>query len=313
MKYDFSRKTQNKLSAPVWVWVAALIVSCAILITTFIYHKCTATTPDSFYNTARIKLFENVALFDTYTKIIVVGTSLTRHAFYKDEEMEHFASINGLNMHFLRFTKNGGNLSDFRLLIEYLLKAKPDLICFESAIFAINFNQKHSWKIKHSSYLKSVIKLYLLKLVAKTFKKEYFVIDGESNFKDIDLIHYKVRKYGLAEYQKTVHDLSLYDFSYGNGYRYFFEKAREQGIKIVLLDLSRSKDAWDVLPPNREKEIKKLMDQYQKTYGIKYLRFPYKLSLDYFVDYNHFSQKGRVFYSKWFIKQIPELLKSSNK
>ena len=34
--------------------------------------------------------------------------------------------------------------------------------------------------------------------------------------------------------------------------------------------------------------------------------FPYRLSLDYFVDYVHFGDKGREFYSRWFVEQLPK-------
>ena len=49
------------------------------------------------------------------------------------------------------------------------------------------------------------------------------------------------------------------------------------------------------------------MGRYEKAYGIHYLRFPYRLPLDYFQDFAHLGPKGRRFYSEWFLANLASL------
>lgn len=314
-------------TTPIWVWVVTFVVSSIILIITFfcsrnqtedIAVEDTVTFLNSSYNIARLQSFKTVAKTNSPFKIIVIGTSLTRQAFYKDEEMEHLALANGLKIRFLRFTKSGGKLSSFKNLAEFLLQAKPDLICFESALFALNFNQNQA---DHQLYIKKVIKKTLEKLIPKSILNEYSKIAQKikwekfykENFIDPNINVYTRTEKDIVLYQTKARNLHIRNFSYGDIYKHFFEQAKKQGTKIVFLDLSRSKAAWDMLPPDTEKQIINLMHSYQKTYNIQYIRFPYRLSLDYFIDYAHFSAKGRKFYSLWFLKQIPHLLNRNGK
>jgi hypothetical protein len=304
-------KKLYRLGTPLWVWGTTLTFASSLLIISFIYyHSYTIHNLawlDSIFNTSRIKAFEQAAALDNYPKIIAIGTSLTRYGLYKDAAMEHFAALHGINIHFLRFTKSNGELPDFKTLATYLLSVKPTIIFLESALFTRNTQANkinYYWEIKHKYYLRYLIRKYVFKTYSSPER-------DQGNFIDINWNQIATNT-NLAQYQKIFANFRVRDISYGNSYRDFFKKASEKGIQIILIDLSRPKNTWDIMPPDTEKNITHLMEQYQARYKIKYLRFPYKLKQDYYIDFGHLRLAGRKFYSKWLLQQIPNLLKQQN-
>jgi hypothetical protein len=139
-----------------------------LTISLLIYYTSEHVPPSliSGFNIMRLKSLSDTKGYNSHPMIFVLGTSLTRNAFYKDKEMESFAIKNGFKMRFLRFTRSSSKLSDFKELTEYLLKAKPDLICFESTLFTENFDKNRmnlKWKFEeHHIYLKKLLKEYLI-------------------------------------------------------------------------------------------------------------------------------------------------------
>jgi len=313
---SFYRQRRNARAAPLWVWLAALIISLIILGAFFaVYHKSNMSgkSLSSFFNISRMEAFMGKRDNNDLPKIIVIGTSLSQNAFYKDEEMERFAHENGVDIKFLRFTKGGGTLKDFNGLAEYLLNADPDIICFESAVFALNMTGRDI-TAGHRFYVKRAIRQYLLEMLSRITNNEAIRVSGNPNFQEIDLnlqaLELKPDKF---KYKQAVSMFSVRDLSEGDIYRDFFNRALRKGIKVVFLDLSRSKEAYGMLPPGMENKIASLMEQYQRAYGVTYLRFPYRLGLEYYLDYAHFGTRGREFYSKWFVSQIPMLLKQDER
>jgi hypothetical protein len=302
---------------PLWVWLAVLVLLFALLGISFpILHKIHL---DQF-NPSRLTALKQ-ALGKTPPKIVVIGSSLTRNALYKDEVMERFAAARGKPIRFLRFTELGQSLDNFREIAELVLEAAPDVICFESTLFSVSVDghEGTDWRKKianHRILLHELLRHWLLNIpcFGKYFEFLRLPKDLHGNFNDIGLNLKTGNTHGDFLKEKALAaKFRVRSFSEGQIYHDFFETAAKHGVKIIFIDLSRSKDKWDILSPMIESKIITLMNQYKKTYGVTYISFPYKLSLDYFVDYAHFGDKGREFYSGWFVEQLPKILSRESK
>ena len=80
----------------------------------------------------------------------------------------------------------------------------------------------------------------------------------------------------------------------------FLRSAIKKGIKVVIIKYPRSQKAQKEFPLSSHKLIK----QYTKSYKIKYVEFPYSLSLNCFFDFAHLNSVGRKKFSRWFASRI---------
>lgn len=298
--------SSNKFNAPLWTWVAA---GCLALLFFGVSYYCFFQANSYLqFNPRRLERF--TSLEDEKTlKVAVIGTSLTGSAFYKDEDMERFAKGRGLKIRFLRFTLGGGRLNEFYELSETVVNSGADLICFEAAIFGLAMGNDNVTLDRYRYYLRhgGTRLLARLPFVSERHRPEM----QNENYTAEQLSHPPVSGQNLEMetwlYLKRISQFRVRDFSEGKKFASLLNLARERGKVVVFLDLSRSKNAWDMLPAGFEGEFVQTMRQYENVSGVSYLKFPQRLPLDYFQDFAHFNDKGRKVYSEWFLNNLPSL------
>jgi hypothetical protein len=311
---------RNIKAPPISIWIAVLIVILILTGISLPYYfksKSGCLSDVSRFNISRLNRFNDKDEQTIKPKVIAIGTSLTRNALFKDEEMESFASANGIRIKFLRFTKNRGELSDFYALTESIIDSPVDVICFESNIFAFDMkgdgleNEINNYSI----YIHDVLKGFIIKIyntIVGHFSadsRHEFHEDSDKNFVDIDLNDNEAKnRQELIRFTNRAEKFRIRKFSEGEFYKNIFRTAAERKIKIIFLDVPLSKNAGDALPETLENKTRDLLGQYQKVYGITCIHFPYGLGLEYFIDYTHLGAKGRKLYSKWFLDQIRDSL-----
>jgi len=296
----------NKVSAPLWTWIAAGTFALLFFGISFCWFF-RANTFEHF-NPKRLESFTCRGGGKTL-RVAVIGTSLTRHAFFKDEDMERFARDRGLQIHFLRFTLGGGSLEEFYDLSTAVINSGADVICFEAAIFGLEMGNDNVMLDRYRYYLRHGGTKFLARLpfVPKRHRSE----NQNENFAETELTTNPVFEQNPEKekelYLERSSQFRIRDFSEGKKFAPLFLMAKARGKTVVFLDLSRSNKAWDMLPVDFEDEFFRPMRQYEKAYGIPCLRFPYRLPLDYFQDFAHFGPKGRKLYSEWFLANLATL------
>jgi len=295
--------SSNKISAPLWTWVAA--GTLALLFLGVSYYWFFRADSSQHFNPQRLERF--TCQEDEKTlRVAVIGTSLTSNAFYKDEDMERFAKDRGLQIRFLRFTLAGGQLGEFYDLSEEVINSGADIVFFEAAIFGIDLGTADVKLDRYRYYLRhgGTKLLARLPFVPERQRSERH----NENYSAIDLpltpIFGATPDKAAGQYRKTASQFRIRNFAEGETFAALFSQAKQKGKVVVFLDLSRSKMAWDMLPAGFEGEFVQTMRQYEKVYGISYLRFPQRLPLDYFQDFAHFNDKGRKIYSEWFLANL---------
>ena len=163
---------------------------------------------------------------------------------------------------------------------EEIINSSADIIFFEAAIFGmkvrtdtdIGRNLFHHRASLRKILIKTIFDLPLFPERLRSKVK----IEGNPNIVDtnINLIQENNSKRLIKNYREGASWFRTREFSEGERFAPLFAMARARGKVVALLDLSRSKEAWDMLPATYEGEFSKLMDRYEKDY-----RIPYILSL----------------------------------
>lgn len=298
--------SSGKINAPLWTWLLAGTVALVFIAVS--YYSFIQFTHFDQFNPKRLASFA-FPRDEKVLNIAVIGTSLTYCALYKDADMERFAKGRGLNIRFLRFSLAGGSLNDFYELTEAVVHSGADMIFIEAAIFGLDMGNEKTKYDRFRYYLRHGGTKLLARLPFVTKRRplaglneNYIDIEpsgnpffGQNHEKEAEL------------YLDNISQFRIRDFSEGKKFAPLFNLARSRGQVVVFLDLSRSRNAWDMLPANFEGMLSKTMGCYEKVYGMYYLRFPYRLPLEYFRDFAHFGAKGRRFYSEWFLDNLASL------
>ncbi len=311
MLKKFTNISRRSVAPPMWVWISTAIISLILLIFSIVtFPKITLHT----FNAQRLNRFISHPGKTAAPSIAVLGTSLTEKAFYKDEAMEKMADNqgDGLPIRFLRFTLDAGVLPDYHALLGAVIETRPDLICIESALFTINFRGQSFRQYvfdRHRSYIRKCIKMILVH-IPLVGKRYYLPTEfGRGNYTDPPLGKPIRRRQAQEQYRKSVRHMVTRSFAEGKKYGDLFREAHRLGVRICLLDLPRADDAWELLPADFQASCRQLIAQYERTYGVIYQDFSLHLAQEDFIDMAHLSAKGRYRYSKWFIEQLPQLLK----
>jgi len=290
------------------IWICSFAVVCILV------GVCGLMLPDPVllvlnYKRLTTEMVEENGPASRKKHIVSLGSSITRHAIYYDEEMEAFARRSGYDdFSFTRFVLGGSHLSQFYPLFDHIIAAKPDIVLFQSSFLAYKkpFKKKHHGQIHTVRYF---LKQYFLNAVSdiskfrkyrhnreqqeplslETVKKRQSRSQKPSRLKRIVQRRMKWSLWKIDEIPERLDQ--------------FFTKAADAGIKIIILNLPRPEESRTVIP-GTEEDYGKLMTRYQNNYQVQYLNYPYQLGLESFLDYNHLTPGARKSYVSWLLKQL---------
>jgi hypothetical protein len=291
--------------APLWVWITASVFALIFLVFSYLGFSGTDYYLE-YFNAKRLERFAMPG-DEKSLKIAVIGTSLVDYAFPKDESMERFAQDRGKKIRFLKFSRGAGVLDEYYDIADAVINSSADIIFFEAALFGLDQKFEDKGKLAyHRDSLRAGLKKQFLDLhvVPERLRRRPTINYTDTPFGSSPEMQ---SDKAAAQYKKNVSDFRIRDFREGKNFAPFFALARQRGKVIVFLDLSRSEKAWNMLPPTFEREFVETMSRYSEVYKIPYLRFPYRLSLDYFQDFAHYGPKGRNFYSEWFLSSLTSI------
>lgn len=297
---DLSERGGKTAAPPLWVWYAsfALVILVVGGSAFALYRDRVAGI-----NLALLDAFHRPYAGRKIPKVALIGTSLTDAAFYGDTEMERLARENGSPARFAKLWLDGASLFELRKISDRVLSAHPDLVCIEATPFALDRGMRN--------FVEQTI-----------YAPRDYVINGLHQFlrnmSGTSWLFPASTAPATSADPATIYRLEasrfrVRDFEEGKSWAEFFNAASAQGTTVVLLDLGRSRQAWDILPKGTEGRITMLMKQYERAYPGRYLRFPFHLDRKYFKDLAHLGPTGRRLYSKWFVDRLPGLLGKADK
>jgi hypothetical protein len=288
---------KNPTSTPPIVFLYAILITMAFYtsISYFAYKK-------------DLLLFDAEQLrneFETSNfKVVLIGTSLSAHAFYFDLEFEEFAKTKGVdNLSFHRFTWSGRQLEHHDPLLIELANLKPDLVLLENKLIYYDGikNQFEAWFLKISNFLST-----LLHRTSKQTYAGYEVLLQKSFLQsEIDNIDQSVTPASAAKAARIQRG-----FNPTIALNLFLHHAQKNLIPVLLFDVPLSSEV-EALYPATDRTYENLIDQeYQSYYGVGRLKSDISLDSNYYKqDLVHANQKGRERFSEWLAKTIQRLRK----
>ena len=315
------KKRQNE-TVPAAVWlVTGVLVLCVVLFAHSLPEAKTAKELE-YFNAERLKRFSSKPIRPL--RVVVVGSSLSMCALFFDEEMEQLARENGLpSLEFVRFIKLDARLMDFAPLLDPIIKAGPDLVFFESSQFILGPKDAGDNGLKRLFFFAEDTGNDDRKKLKEFFQEQFsrFRKKAASTKKENPNVPVSEKKVLIALRQRQVQSdfellqeereerQELRQFAVPEEYKVFFEALRQKHITGVLLGLPLAQEFGSAYPPEMMSGIPGLIKRYQEVFGLQYLEYPEALGLEYFKDFTHLNEQGRVTYSTWFLSELPVLVK----
>lgn len=287
---------------PVIVWVKALAIALLLLGSGFVYYASWELerkdkTPDP---SEKDIVDSNIADDEDSPDILIMGSSLTKCAFSKYNSLQQALDEKGQSFKYEIITRNSVTLGGFSAKIPEIQQEKPQYLLLESNIVCVQLSKRK--KQPEYSYGEIFKRYYQLLRSGSKILKNY--ITQISNKLSIPVPPQKLKnkKNYWKSYKKQARRFgagSIHDFPEWNN---FFESARQNGIHVIIIEMARSMDAKELLPPGFQDEYEALLQQYSDTYGIEIIRYPAELPQDgYYRDAAHLNSEGAALYSQWFV------------
>ncbi len=293
---------------PFSIWIAAFSGLVFIIIISDYFHKNykpVETESRSFacFEPDRLKKINNNGL-------IVVGTSLVQYGFPYDDEFEALAKNKGITIEFIRFSRSGGTQSDFKILSDAILNSKPRWVFLQAEPFFVKLNSSNGYF--YSKWLESIrnnVHFMLEPMIIKiksllnmdinschAYQNDRNLrLDDVATLKDIKNVSYLIKPPVFPKY-----------------FEYFLKQAKENNIKVILLEMNRSKEGNENLGKAFRTQLNQTLQQASKNYQIPLWQFRSDLSLDHYIDRAHLNRKGRAVFSDWFLSKLVQDAQEKN-
>lgn len=274
---------------PLVVWGYAALISLFVLY--IFYYKLLTVAPPSNaffeFNAVRIEMInkQDPGLIN----VIMLGDSKLKYAVFDDNEVSEKLSFKlGKPVAATRIVNNWAVFHDFSLLIEPILKSRPDLIVIQETLLS---------KSRTGPAHKLLSREYLF--------WRYF---GSGVWNPGDLNQYELQyqsSCAVLDKNETVEERKTRAFKW---FRYsyqgesqkelqqFLDTAKTQGIGVVFVSLPISKTGVQGLPSPLKFKKKTV------------LRYPDQLPDSFFCDIVHLNKEGRTLYQNWLVDNLSQKL-----
>ena len=282
----------NKSKIPLSVWgYSLLIVGMFFLVTLQIPKEKAQINIDN----KRLQKLKSIKT-SSRKNIIAIGTSLTGHALYPDDKMNLLAKDIGVeSINFLRYANSGRDLNYFDNLFTKMLEYKPDIVFLDASLIFYDSSNINKFKFR----IKNYIKKSLLGINSPKRRYEEIFEEGVDRKKVETLKGWE--KGVLSSTKRETNNLSLPLLK-------FIKYAKKNSIKVYIFNFSRAKEAEAIYPKELSQFEDKMALFYLQEYNIGYIKYPSRLSKNYFTDYAHANRAGREVISKYFLMKVDNIL-----
>jgi hypothetical protein len=298
----------NNRVPPLWVWISSFSLFGVFLI--FSFFLPSRPNPNYFHS-ERLLRFQSADSSHQLIKIVLLGSSLARSAFYFDEEMEEFCKTHGHpNIRFIRITQPTAKIESFRKIYNELEAARPDYILIETTMDNYIFTPRNNRMQKFNGKIRNTY-FSLLRSMGLSFfvpRKGH----NEKQFDQEEAIREKIyskqsRLERLSHLNKKV---KLNPRPFANEDLLFFKKIKDEGGEIVLLEIPRSEVASKQFDSQTLKNARLLNSRVQQENDLLYWKNLKPMTLSHYSDYAHLSPRGREKYCLWFLDQLESAQKT---
>jgi hypothetical protein len=296
------------------VWLYPLLAA-SILVGWFLFYTYSSDGPYGQVVSQSKKNLKNALIELTRDtsdlSIVIVGSSLTEHAFadVKEAEDSIFRHTNKrtklLRVCFNFMDMALANRVDF---FNYISNYPPDYLFLES----FSFNIDH---VDSASHISPPVDAALLQIrnsirgsLGAGMKENYYVkwftfdLKPTSEFysDDFDSATFKYLQNKKKCVARELAQNSIANRAYAG--------LTKSNTKVVFLDMPQSnKLPYNFLDPEETSDLDEVLKLYKKEYNVDYWPFPSVMDDKCFTDGIHLNYKGTIQFQKWFVSEFPSI------
>lgn len=291
-------------SLKLWIWVGvSFFLFQFFLIAYYNKHK-KSSERDSWFSSQLLDIKSDfINKTKTTYNVIIIGSSLVGNAVEcPDEIVRTLANYKTRNILLKKIWQTHDQFQYFisnKNLINELLLIKPDLVCIQTELAAIRYEETEKFFYTgFEDYLQN------LSTENSTIFKDLFIneklksIRCEDNFIDYEVLTDSLNYLPAKRYCKKKEEI-----------KFAFEglnKLTKAGIKIVLVDIPRPQQVEKIMYTQTfSEELNLLFDMYRQKFGIEHWRYTTRPM--YFKDFHdggHLNKGGRHLFTKDLLEKI---------
>jgi hypothetical protein len=314
-------------AAPLWVWCASLALVILLGVTSLApFLRYRSEQDRAFFNDCATRIDalgqgSGATGAKAPIRIIGIGSSLLYRATYNQREMSEFAQIEGFaQLDFLRLTRGGAELLQFAPLMDRIIAARPDILLIQADLLTYRWHSEREELFhQHAEYVKLML-IRGLSLIAgnpswlrgQTASPVLLneagdtLADGRMPGREKPPLQ-DVAEEAAGKARALNDRLPVTRFDAADPVLQTLKRARERGIRIVLLGIPRISEVEVLIPQAERRRERELLRQTEELFGARYIAFDRSLGPDCFEDSAHLNKRGRAEFSRWLITQMHEL------
>jgi len=295
---SFPSRPGSSSAPPLWVWCAAAAVFALLFFLSASSFWDRRYNEKPFMEDSRKRLEALSKRDKKGLRVIAIGSSLFRRGMLYDTKMEAFAKENGLEgLAFLRLTRHDSDISNYEPFFDKVIAARPDIVLIESdSLFYVRLPRDF-----YREYPDSLRRVLLKSLSAKSLvlpAAAAHELDSETD-PPIPIEQLKAshsHEAGLRNLKQRVPaDPDRVDA--------LLRKAAEAGVRIVILDMRRE-PGFEKLAGINTEQAAALLKGIPEEYGVRLTSQPGELGREYYWDYAHLNEDGRLRFSLWLVSVL---------
>ena len=289
-------KSTDHWRSPVLLWASVILAVIVTMIIANIY----AIKPENPNNKSCLQIERLNSL--GANSIVVLGSSLVRHSFPYDEDLEQLAKEKDINLSFVRFTRPDTKPEDFLDILDPILKARPDRVYLQVEPFIFDFTRSPEGGnvvIKKIKQMRDNLKqlLWAISQMNLTYQPRGCI----QNDSGLAL----QREADIQQLQQTkILEIQFKNAVLPKAYENFILKAKQRNIQVILISMGRSKEKEQRLGNSFKDNLNYHLQTLASRYQLDVWKFDLDLSIAYYLDYAHLNQKGREVFSDWFLDKL---------
>lgn len=299
--------------ASIKIWILVIVTFCLIQIFVIQYFYKTGKILDNYnYFSSQLNDIKND--FNSKDKstynVVVVGSSLVGHGIECPEELQKtLASFPIKNILIKKIWESGDPIKYFiedKNLINELLIVKPDLVCLQTELAAVRFEDpEKNIYTNFKNHFEELRQKNIVVFKDLLFKKKssYTICENMSNddAELFDSVTYRTTKRFVKSGEEINYLL--------NG----IKKLKNAGIKLVIVDIPKPQKVELLINNNLFlQNLNSLLDMYKLKLGIAHWTYAGRpMYFDDFIDGGHLNKAGRHEFTSSLIEKIINEIKAT--
>jgi hypothetical protein len=289
-----------RTALPLWAWFTVLLLVVIFIGATYSFADRMHSHKYSNGDNLRIQRLTPNA---KPRSILVMGSSLTRNAFYFDHKMDAVLRANGLQNNFVRVSASAARKSSFEGALPVILKSNPELVILEFEMLFMNRGRSTGIAVNTSQNIA---------LIYSGLKNIFFGTSypDPSRFKANHGIGKHCNKVNQSKQKfPQVSDLphqnyKIYSDWLSPAWTDFIDGINQRGGKVVIVELGRSSYASKGFSIEFLAHYQHTVDTLKKKRTVSLWRYPGPFPLENYCDLAHLNEQGQAKFMVWLMSRI---------